>query len=268
MPNQNLKQVIRELGDELSFLPEEHIAKVITDMIEELLPLAILSMQDDSIKIDDSKLSENEYHERRRWGKDRDDLEEMISQRRELLEHLRIVKSSTLNLRTVDHGSLLMIVPQSAMAYDPLVRQSSYNMNIEYPSENYSSESLEKKYYTPQGRNIQFAVDKSLFNKLNNKLFTKFCTTIERTSRYFAMAHANEFIFTLKERKDAELPDWARTVLFIQFPKIRFETADELWSTISNETRNDMNQVLKQLPDEEQTAFRNYIENFNVEMDF
>ena len=37
---------------------------------------------------------------------------------------------------------------------------------------------------------------------------------------------------------------------------------------ISNETRNEMNKTLKQLPDEEQIAFRNYVENFNVEMDF
>ena len=268
MTNPDLKQVIRELGDELGFLSEDQIAEVITDMIVDLLPLAILSMEDDSMEIDDSKLTKEEYHERRRWGKERQEVEEMIAHRRELLDHLRTVKSSTENLRTVDHGSLLMIAPQSAMAFAPLIRQSSNNIAIEYPPENYSSESLEKKYYSPRGRIIQFAVDNSLLNKLNNNLFAKFCSTIERTARYFAMTRTNEFVFTLKERKDVELPDWQRTVLFVRFPKIRFATTDMFWSTLSNETRNDLNKTLKQLTIEEQEHFRNFIENFNVEMDY
>lgn len=267
MPNQNLKQIIRELGDGLSFLPEDEIAEVITNVVEELLPLAIFSMNDDSIKIDDSRLSQEEYHERRTWGKERRDLEDMIGQKRELLEHVRIVKSSTENIRIADHGSLLMMKPQTAIAYAPVMKQSSQNMGIEYSYTNYSSESLEKKYSLRE-KDIQFTVDNSLLNKLNDGLFVKFCSTIEKTSRYFAKTHTIGFIFTLKERKDVELPDWQRIVLYVRFPRIPFETADLLWSTLSNETRNELNKTLKQLTATDHEKFVNLIKNFNVEMDY
>jgi len=268
MPNQYLKNTIMELGDRLSFLPDEQIAEIIVDIIDEILPLAILSMHDDVVKIDDVELTKQEYHERRIWGKNRGDLEETIANRRELLEHVKKVKFSTDNLKMVDHGSLLMIAPQTAMTHTISTKQSSENVNIDYAPEVYSSESFTKKDYPRGGKNIQFMVDDSLFGILDNKLFTKFCFTIEKTSRYFASIHANEFIFTLKQRIDTEFQDWQRTVLYVKFPKMRFEITDKMWSSLSNETRNALDTTLKQLTKDEQEQFRKFINNFNVEMDY
>lgn len=263
-----LKQSIWELADQLSFLPENQMAEIITNMIEDLLPLAILDMPDDFITIDDSKLTSEEFHERRTWGKERYKIEDTIAQRRDVLEHLRMAKLS-MKPQEINHGSLIMITQQQAQPNTPVVRHSSINKDLEDISEEQSSESL-MGYGIRQrrGENLIYKIDDSMIDQIRDPIFAKFCSSIERTSRHLAMAHRNEFIFTLKERKDVELPDWKRIVLFIQFPKIKFETADELWSTLSNETRSDMNKVLEKLSDEEQIVFRNYVENFNVEMDF
>src|SRR2546425_3391491 len=263
-----LKQSIWELADQLSFLPENQMAEIITDMIEDLLPLAILDMQDDLMTIDDSKLTSAEFHERRTWGKERYKIEDIIAQRREVLEHIRIAKSSMKPME-INYGSLIMVAQQQAQTNVPVVVHSSTNKDLEDILEKQSSESLmDYGIRHRRAENIIYKIDDSVIDKMSDPIFAKFYSSIERTSRQLSMAHRNEFIFTLKERKDVELPDWKRTVLFVQFPKIKFETADDLWSTLSNETRNEMNTTLKQLPDEEQIAFRNYVENFNVEMDF
>lgn len=263
-----LKESIWELAEQLSFLPENQIAKIITDVIEDLLPLAILDMPDDSIKIDDYALKYDEFREKRTWGKERYRIEDTLAQRRDVLEHLRMAKLSMKPIE-IDHGSLLMITRQQAQSNTPMVKHTSIN-NIDLEdSEEQSSESLEGHILHHRlGENLIYKIDDSLMEQMRNTIFAKFCSSIERTSRRLAMIHKNEFIFTLKERKDVELPDWKRTVLFVQFPKVKFEIADELWSTLSTETRNDMNEVLKQLSDDEQITFRNYLDNFNVEMDF
>lgn len=269
MNNQSLKKAIRELADQLSYLPENKIAEIIANVIEDLLPFAILEMRDDLITIDDSKLNQLEFRERRTYGgRDRQILEDKISIEREVLEHLRIAKTAAVNLREVNYGSMVMVAQQQAQPYVPNVEHVSNNMEIEYTRKDHSSQILNYGIRFARGENMRYTVDDSLIDRMKDLVFTKFCSTIERTSRRLAMDHRDEFNFILKEKKDIELPDWNRTVLFIQFPKIPFEAADTLWSTLSNETRNDMNKTLKQLPSDEQKGFKNYVDNFNVEMDF
>lgn len=266
MTNTKLKQAIWELAEQLSYLPDNQIAEIITDVIEDLLPFAIFEMREDVTLIDPSKLSHSEFRERRTWGKERYKLEEKIEQRREVLKHLRIAKSA-LKRKDIDHGSLVMIAPQQAQSSLLMMKHSSRNTSFEDVSEEYTSASLMKyglRYL--RGDNLQYEIDHSLLDNMRDPIFATFCSVIEKTSRSFAMAHKNNFIFKLTERKDVELPDWKRTVLFVQFSRMKFEAANNLWSTISNVTREEMNKMIKQLPEEEQSRFRNYMENYNVEL--
>jgi len=268
MLNNELKKAIRELADDLSFLPEEKISEVITYVIEDLLPLAILAMKDDSVTIDSSRLKAVEFQERRRWGKDMREFEEKIYERREILKHLQAAKSMSIDPKEIDLGSQVMIMPQRALTNIPITKQSSTNSELEHLSEESLSSLVDFGMRHSRGGNLHFTIDHSLNDRMKDAIFVKFCSTIEKSSRRIAMAHKNQFNFILKERKDVELPDWNRTVLFVQFPKVKFEDGNILWSILSNETRNDMKNVIKILGTEDLSHFTDYVEKFNVEMDF
>ncbi len=267
MFNNDLKEAIKVVADQLSFLPDEQIIDTIADMIEDLLPFAIFSMQDDLIKIDDSRLPSEEYHERRRWGKDRATIEAKIEHRREVLEHLRISKAA-IPPKEIAHGSMVTLVQQKAQPNMMIMESSLRNVVTENETEGYSSHSFKgiasktKRY---RDYELNYTIDDSVVEKMTrDHLFLKFCSSIELTARNFVAQHMKESAFELKERTDVEFPDWNRTILFIQFP--RTGVSDKLWSILSDETRNDLNKISNQLPNEEQTRFRDYVTNFNVQM--
>ena len=246
-------------------------------MIEDLLPNAILEMKDTWETTDSSTLIRSEFLQRRRWGKERRGIEEQIAQRREVLEEFRYARSSILSNQANKGGSLLLMVPQVAVA-----RQSSLN----YPLSNITEEEHMVRSPTPHNlmqprekvgkyeiqasaSNLKYVVDESLVEHIkSDDLFRKLCSTVEKTSRNFASIHKNNWTFTLKERRDIELPDWKRTILLIQLTGTNFNTALELWSTLSNETRKDLGSLLKRLPETDRATFSDLVSNFSVEMDF
>lgn len=269
MVGSNLSEVVRELADQFAFLPRNQVVELIANIIEESLPLGILAMRDDLAVVEEVKMKKAELREQRTWGKELSELRKVQIRRREVLDHVIEAKKS-LSPREIDHGSMTMLIRPLHSGYGSLLE--TVQVGTEYAEEHEpllpkKDSAFEEVVLLPRGSNLQYSVDDSLIEKMGSEpLFASFCSIIEKTTRKFARIHKNRLVFNLAERKDIELPDWRRTVLHIEFPELKFDDSNNLWTLVSSETRKDLARALAQMSESQQVEFKNYISNFNVEM--
>ncbi|MEM3159320.1 MAG: hypothetical protein QXJ74_00895 [Nitrososphaera sp.] len=269
MVNIELVELIKELGDDLSFLPQNQAIETIASIIDQLLPLAILKMRDDRIDLDESKLTAREYLERRKWGDERKKLEARLSERRELLEHVKIAKASM--MPEVSYGGMVTLIQPYPAGYETPFEPQMGHVNTEYKEQlsipTIRTHATKTTRLKARGANISYNVDDSLVDKIRGDIILfKFCSVIEKAARRIAAVHKNEFLFSLTEKVDAEYPDWRRIILTVDLPDVNFDSSLKLWSLISNVTRKELDSQMQYLSEGDQHKFKALLSNFNVEM--
>lgn len=88
----HLRPLILEIAQQLDFLPTRKISAIISKMIIDVLPEAVLQMNDIAMP-SEGELRDMEFRTRRRGGKKQDDIDEEIASRREVYEEIRNAKS-------------------------------------------------------------------------------------------------------------------------------------------------------------------------------
>jgi len=272
----HLRPVIIEIAAQLDFLPIEKVSRLIANMIADLMPYAILEMEETSLP-SSQEMKSAEFKIKRTGGRSQDDVDDLIASKRAIYEDVKEAKSMLVN-EYPSQGTALVVMPlkdHSSSYPHPTVQSSLSSLANQYMLRSHVLSTMaeedrsEQHFATPRGSKLQYKVEDSVAAKIaSDELFRRFCSIVEGGARGFASIHRNDWNFLLKESKNPVEPNWMRLILLVQFTGVHIETSMKLWSTLSNVIRERLEMVRKQLPDEDKKRFDELISRFNVVLDY
>jgi hypothetical protein len=271
-----LSEIILEIADQLDFLPIEKVSALISKMVIDILPYALLQISETSIPTR-ADLKSAEFRTLRTRGKSRDDMDEEIENRTSVYDAVVDAKS-TMVTQYASHGSALVMVAMKDRSYpdQQILAESSLNNIVNrYMHGRELLDTMAEQVRTRphfarlRANNLRYTVDEHTTANINkDSLFRIFCSTVEEAAREFAAVHKNEWHFSLQETRDPDSKEFQRTNLSISLTGISFDTSLKLWSTLGSLIRERLDQKRKYLQGNEQDRFKQLLSNFNVVLDY